>query len=240
MATPGNLINWCYFFRTHIASSLICTSSAHHGGFHGAAPPVAPGAGIVVHYRKVGLFELSRQAPTGWVKMKRNKALSFGPNSSNVISWSVPNITNKQINKMNKWTHWKCVPIQWCSRSCCGAESGQREAEGQAGRKRSGWPQRTVSAEQCHSCNEEAKVILERYSKITFQNKHLRFRVNDVHKKETSPIGHSVRVPLGVDVNLGDTNDLLSATVDVEVMFTENHTECPGAATIYKRTKNKK
>lgn len=43
------------------------------------------------------------------------------------------------------------------------------------------------------------------------------------------PVGHSAGVPVRVDVNFADRHDLLSAAVNVEVMFAKNHTPRPGA-----------
>lgn len=60
-----------------------------------------------------------------------------------------------------------------------------------------------------------------------------------VHKKFSSPIRHSVWVPLGVDEDLVDNDELLSAVVDLNVMIPENHTKRPGAAKIFFKEPNK-
>lgn len=50
-----------------------------------------------------------------------------------------------------------------------------------------------------------------------------------LESEKSSPVGHSTGVPLGVDVNLADSKDLLSAAVNVEVVFSNNDTPRPGA-----------
>lgn len=52
---------------------------------------------------------------------------------------------------------------------------------------------------------------------------------------QSSPRGQFVGVPFGMDVNAADFLDLLCATVAVDVMFTENDTPCPNAATFKKK-----
>lgn len=52
-------------------------------------------------------------------------------------------------------------------------------------------------------------------------------------KKQSSPSRHSAGVPSAMDVNPADRHDLLSATVAVEVMFTENNTPLPIAVIFF-------
>lgn len=128
---------------TYIASSLSATTTTHHGGLDSAAPPAIAGAGGVVDQREVGLLQLGGQAATSWKRQKHT------------LSTTV----KTQTQVLNHWkTHWRCAPIQWRSRCFCGAESGQREAEGQAGRRSSDWPGRTNAAGLCQTWGGDQRV----------------------------------------------------------------------------------
>ncbi len=56
-----------------------------------------------------------------------------------------------------------------------------------------------------------------------------------LEEMQSSPSSHTGGGPLGMDINIADSPDLLSATVDVEVMFTENDTPRPIAAVFRKK-----
>lgn len=48
------------------------------------------------------------------------------------------NCMNNELVFSCSWTDWRCDPIRWCSRGCCGAGSGLKEAGLRAGRRSSG------------------------------------------------------------------------------------------------------
>lgn len=145
--------------KTHVASRLCSTSGTHHGGLDTAAPPAWACASLVVHHRKVGLFKLRGQTATSYTQCEKT-AHEFGN-----ILWKLDKITTiamRVLSDVMTGTHWRCVPIQWCNRSCCGAKFVRMEAKSPAGRRSSGWLHQTDAAGRCHSCVEHRKTLFNK------------------------------------------------------------------------------
>lgn len=69
-----------------MTARVITTTSADHGILHEASPPVLLTAGIMVHDRQVGLFQLERQLSSGWGRQKKLIILTVYRSSNYSIS----------------------------------------------------------------------------------------------------------------------------------------------------------